>query len=63
MSTDFKHSKGSTCPQIISFCKATWKVVTLMHFQDEVQLSALAQDLVRLDKLSAAAWYISDQNH
>ena len=27
-----------------------------MHFQDEVQLSALAQDLVRLDKLSAAAW-------
>ena len=58
MSTDFKHSKGSTCPQIISFCKATWKVVTLMHFQDEVQLSALAQDLVRLDKLSAAAWYL-----
>ena len=34
-------------------------VVTLTHLQEEVELSALAQDLVRLDKLSAAAWYLS----
>jgi len=28
----------------------------LWHLQEEVELSALAQDLVRLDKMSAAAW-------
>ena len=32
--------------------------VTLIHLQEEVQLSALAQDLQRLDKFSAAAWYL-----
>ena len=56
-STNFEHLRGSTFPQILSICMATRNVVNMIYFQDEVQLSALAQDLVRLDKLSAAAWY------
>ena len=39
------------------------KVVTLTHLQEEVELSALAQDLVRLDKMSAAAWYPIKLHH
>ena len=38
------------------------KIVTLIHWQEEVQLSALAQDLQRLDKFSAAAWYFNQMH-
>ena len=54
--TTIKHLLGSIFPQMISTAR---KVVTMMHFQEEVQLSALAQDLQRLDKFSAAAWYFN----
>ena len=47
----------------ITDCKAMAKVVTPTHLQEEVELSALAQDLVRLDKMSAAAWYPIKLHH
>ena len=37
----------------VADCK---QIVTFNNYQEEVQLSALAQDLQRLNKSSAAAW-------